>query len=139
MGRWRQLSILIVEDDPVFALEMTYAVEDAGHRVVRHESRFADAIEAAHRLKPDVAFVDLNLYEGLIGPTLARRFAREGRPLVIFVTGHPEHLPPDLAGAYGVLRKPVSPADLKATLAFLAAKLDGGEGPKPNQLRLAAE
>lgn len=139
MGRWRQLRILIIEDDPVFALQMTYSIEDAGHRVVGHESRFVDAIETALRLKPDLAFVDLNLNEGMIGSNLAQRFAHEGKPLVIFVTGQPEHLPPDLAGAYGVLRKPVSPTDLTATLNFLAAKLDGGDENKPDQLRLAAE
>lgn len=139
MSRWRPLQVLIVEDDPVVAMDLAYLVQDAGHRVVAQESRFSNAMEAAKRHKPDVALVDVSLHEGLVGPKIAQRFTREGGPLVIFVTGQPEALPADLAGAYGVLRKPVPERAIAMTLSFLASHLRGGDEPKPAVLQLAGE
>lgn len=139
MVRWRRLRILIVEDDAVVALALRYAIEDAGHEVVANEARYADAIEAAERLKPDVALVDLTLHEGCVGVNLARHFARRGKPLVIVVTARPEELPPDLAGAYGLLRKPVPARLLVSTLEFVAAGLAGVVEPKPDLFRLATK
>ena len=55
------LNILIVEDEPLIAMDMEMMVEDAGHTVIAEAASFYDAQNLGDDLAPDIAFVDIQL------------------------------------------------------------------------------
>ncbi len=81
------LTVLLVEDDADAALDLTEALDAAGHRVVGpfHSAEAAAAATALHPI--DVALLDINLSGENTGVDLARSLkSRWGVP-VIFLSG----------------------------------------------------
>lgn len=74
--------IVILEDDPILAFDLQSAVEDAGGRVSAVYSSGEDAMEAT-KLKPRLAFIDLNLTDGPTGSAVAERLAEDGCRIVV--------------------------------------------------------
>jgi DNA-binding response OmpR family regulator len=106
------LTILIVEDDPVYAHFVESALREAGHDI-EHVTTGAKARERACAIRPDAVMLDLGLPDES-GYDLARSLRRELPPssIIILLTAelHPER---DLADAVGidmVLTKPVEAA-----------------------------
>lgn len=54
--------ILIVEDEPVLALELSQDLRAAGHQVLGVESNSDMAVFRVSQLKPDVIIMDIKLY-----------------------------------------------------------------------------
>lgn len=88
----RPLTLLVVEDDPDMALDLTAALSEAGHRVVGpfHDAAAADSAAAVHAL--DLALVDLNLSGEMDGSGLAQALKDRWGVKTLFLTG-------DVAGA----------------------------------------
>lgn len=98
------MKIMIVEDEPLVALELERIAIEAGHEVV---GPFMTAEQAlAYASKARVAFVDLGLADGHSGAGLARRLTDRFGIKVIFVTGSPERVGYGLEGAVGIVGKP---------------------------------
>ena len=110
--------VLVVEDETLVALDIEIAIEDAGMRVAGHAIRGSEAIALANAHRPDLALVDLQLLDGPTGITVAKHIITHGG-MVVFVTANRSALPPDLAGACGVIGKPFAGAGLVAALRFL--------------------
>jgi CheY-like chemotaxis protein len=130
------LDVLIVEDEVLLAAELGYLVEEAGCHDVGHAMDSTEAIDLAARCHPDLALVDVHLSDGPTGVDVARRITRDCGGHCLFMTANVRRLPPDYAGACGVLGKPYSDIVVKRTLAFLECCLRDGRAPGPPPLGL---
>lgn len=125
------INILIVEDEFLIACEMQSILEDNGYRCVG----IATDLPAAERYfeEPlDLAFVDLNLRDGLTGPEIGKQLSSSGVP-VIFITANPALLGNGIAGTIGVLTKPTDEDDLVAAVRYA---IDRRAAAPPSRLQL---
>ena len=86
-GEFEPLTLLLVEDDPETAADLTAALAEAGHSVVGpfHHAEAAEAAVALHAV--DLALLDINLSGETDGIELARTLkGRWGLP-VLFLSG----------------------------------------------------
>ncbi len=84
--------ILIIEDEPVIAMDIRLLVERCGHRVVGVASSEAAAVSLAATHKPGLILADVNLGIGGDGVAAVRRILARMPVPVIFVTAYPERL-----------------------------------------------
>jgi CheY-like chemotaxis protein len=105
--------ILIIEDEPVIALDLRMLVERCGHRVVGIASSEREAEAMAARGGVGLILADVNLGAGGNGIAAVRRILETLTVPVIFVTAYPETLltATGLEPAY-VMRKPFDPEAL---------------------------
>lgn len=117
------MTVLVVEDDPETAADLTEVLTEAGHSVVGpfHVAEAAEAAAALHQI--DVALLDINLSGETDGVTLAQSLKdRWGLPILFLsgdVTAAARHA--DLAEA--MVLKPYSGRDVLAALAHFQAGL----------------
>jgi len=128
------VSILIVEDEILVALEMESILQDRGYEVAGIAADLAGALAFASS-NIDLALVDLNLRDGLTGPEIGKRLANEHKAKVLFVTANPRLLGDGIAGAVGVLTKPTDEASLTAAIAYALARSSGEQVQAPPSLR----
>jgi CheY-like chemotaxis protein len=107
--------VLVVEDEPLVALELASLLEETGCDVVGPAATLAGALDlaGAQAARLDAAVLDANL-NGHSSLPVAELLARNGVP-VIFVTGY-SSLPPGAAGNAVLLSKPLRDGDLLAVL-----------------------
>lgn len=106
---------LIVDDEPVARAglrAMLTAFEWV--EVVGEAADGEAAVEAIHRLQPELVFLDVQM-PGLLGTDVLRRI--EGQPFVIFTTAFSQHAVSAFElGAVDYLLKPFGPARLSAAM-----------------------
>ena len=129
------LSFLVVEDEALLAMDIGWMIEDAGH-VVAAEAASLQEVEAIPScIKPDIAFVDLQLAEGSNGIDVCAYIRRRwADAIIVFVTGNPKKLPEDYAGGHGVVSKPFSRNGLMSVLRYVT---EGVLDPPPATRRPA--
>jgi DNA-directed RNA polymerase specialized sigma24 family protein len=90
----RQLStdVLIIEDEPIIALDLTRLVRELGHNVVGVGATRDEAVDLAHRSNPGLVLADIRLADGSSGIDAATQILGELDIPVIFITAFPEHL-----------------------------------------------
>ena len=100
--------VVIFEDEPLIALDIQEAVEDANCTVcgVFRDSSSAEAICA--EIKPDLAIVDLNLMDGATGADLAKFFHDRGCEIIVF-SGETGIDPKLCRFSHTFISKPLSP------------------------------
>ena len=111
--------ILIVEDEPAFAMDLREEVEEAGFEVVGIAESADEALIAAETHMPEMALMDISIVGSMDGIKTAQ-FLREwfGIPC-IFITAYSDEATIRRAArqhAFGYLTKPIRPAELRATL-----------------------
>ncbi|UPG71681.1 response regulator [Roseomonas gilardii subsp. gilardii] len=84
--------VLVIEDEPIIAMDIRQLVEGCGHHVVGMASDEAEAVELARSLRPGLILADVNLGPGGDGITAVERILGEQKIPVIFVTAYPERL-----------------------------------------------
>ena len=84
--------VLIIEDEPVIAMDIEELVHGCGHRVVGVAATESEAVEIAARTRPGLILADINLGLGGDGTSAVARIMREHKAPVIFVTAYPERL-----------------------------------------------
>jgi CheY-like chemotaxis protein len=84
--------VLIIEDEPIIAMDIEELVENCGHRVVGVASSEREAVEIAKRTKPGLILADINLGAGGDGTSAVARIMQNHYAPVIFVTAYPERL-----------------------------------------------
>jgi DNA-binding NtrC family response regulator len=116
--------VLIVEDDPVQGMALEQALRDAGAREVVLCPSIASAMAALEEGPADAVVLDVHLADRDDGWALAELVDMLGpkRPAIVFSTGSPQDIPPEIAEMGPVFEKPYDPAQLAAALA-------GGEKP----------
>ncbi|MBB5757547.1 CheY-like chemotaxis protein [Methylorubrum rhodinum] len=127
------LRILVVEDEVLIALELECLLEDLGHVSVGVASASAEAIALGRSTAPDVALVDIHLTDGPTGIEVARALSADPRTTVVFMTANAKRIPPDFAGAVGVIAKPYSERTVASALDYVARCRSGqGGGAMPS-------
>ena len=114
------LAVLIVEDEALLAMDIEAMVEDAGHEVIGEAASLYDVEDLDADIRPDLAFVDLQLAKGTSGLdvcVLIRR--RWPDAVVVFVTANPLKIPDDFAGGHGVIPKPFSRNGLLSAMRYI--------------------
>ena len=84
--------VLIIEDDPIIAMDIEELVQGCGHRVVGVAASEQEAVEIATRTRPGLILADINLGIGGDGTTAVTRIMKRHQAPVIFVTAYPERL-----------------------------------------------
>lgn len=110
---------LIVEDEIFVALDLERILTDAGYQVAAIAADSDTALAAAPGCS--FAFVDVNLRDGMTGPTVAERIARDHQVQVVFVTANPGQI--GEVPALGYVRKPFSEQAILAAAAMAAEGL----------------
>lgn len=84
--------VVIIEDEPIIALDLTRLVRELGHRVLGTASTRAEAAELALLGKPGLVLADVRLADGSNGMDAALDVLDGVEAPVIFITAFPEHL-----------------------------------------------
>lgn len=84
--------VLIIEDEPIIAMDIEELVLACGHRVVGIAATEREAVDLATRTRPGLILADINLGIGGDGAAAVARIMRHHRAPVIFVTAYPERL-----------------------------------------------
>lgn len=90
----RQLTteILIIEDEPIIALDLEALVEGAGHRVAGIASTHREALELAEARPPGLVLADIQLADHSSGLDAVNDLLRNLEVPVLFITAYPERL-----------------------------------------------
>ena len=78
---------MIMEDEPLVALELQFILEDMGHHVCAVVDTEADAVREADATSPDLVIADIQLRQGN-GIAAMERIADRREVPVIFVSGN---------------------------------------------------
>ncbi len=84
--------VLIIEDEPIIALDIQELVERCGHSVVGIAASEVEAVAIARAEQPSLVLADINLGSGGDGTSAVASILRHVTAPVIFVTAHPERL-----------------------------------------------
>jgi CheY-like chemotaxis protein len=84
--------VLVIEDEPIIAMDVRQLVEACGHRVVGVAATEAQAVRLAEAKRPGLILADVNLGAGGDGITAVGRIQERLKVPVIFVTAYPERL-----------------------------------------------
>lgn len=115
------MSVLIVEDEMLLAMDIEAMVEDSGHHVLAEAASLEDVEALSPALQPQLAFVDLHLAHGSDGLQVSRLIQqRWPNAVIIFVTANVAKIPQDFSGAHGVIAKPFSHAGVVSAIRYLA-------------------
>jgi CheY-like chemotaxis protein/DNA-directed RNA polymerase specialized sigma24 family protein len=117
IDRQTRARILIIEDEPIIAMDIEMIVQNLGHDVVGVASTHREAVTEATRHKPSLVLADIQLADNSSGIEAVQEILGEMSVPVIFITAFPERL---LTGnrpepAF-LLTKPYQPATLRAAI-----------------------
>ncbi len=105
--------VLIIEDEPIIALDLQQLVETAGHDVVGVAASEDEAVAIAEAERPSLVLADVNLGSGGDGASAVSRILSRHSAPVIFVTAYPERLLTGQAAEPAfVITKPFEPTTL---------------------------
>lgn len=84
--------VLIIEDEPIIAMDIQEIVEGLGHTVVATADTRSSAVAAAMEHKPDLVLADIQLADGSSGVDAVRDILGAFSVPVIFITAYPDRL-----------------------------------------------
>lgn len=84
--------VLIIEDEPLIAMDLRMLVQRCGHRVVGIAASETEAVRVARECQPGLILADVNLGRGGDGIAAVRHILKSMTVPVIFVTAYPERL-----------------------------------------------
>lgn len=84
--------VMIIEDEPLIALDIETLVQDIGHDVVGIATTRSNAVSLARRTKPGLILADIQLADGSSGIDAVNDILKEINVPVIFITAYPDRL-----------------------------------------------
>lgn len=109
--------VLIIEDEPVIAVDIENLVRSIGHNVVGSARTRDEAVEAAAKARPGLVLADIQLADGSSGIDAVADILGDINVPVIFITAFPERL---LTGERPeptyLITKPFMPETVKAAI-----------------------
>lgn len=107
--------VLIIEDEPMIAMDLESIVEGLGHRVTGVARTHAEALSAVDQRKPGLVLADIQLVDGSSGLDAVNEMLGSFTVPVIFITAYPDRL---LTGERPepafLITKPYQPDTVKA-------------------------
>lgn len=120
MSQASPVSVLVVEDEALIAMDLQMLLEDAGYRVLGPANSVENALAILAIETPDAALLDINLGRSDVF-SVANRLS-ESNTKVIFLSGHSiQKLPPSLRDR-PLVTKPYLPHVLMQTLRRVLAE-----------------
>jgi DNA-directed RNA polymerase specialized sigma24 family protein/CheY-like chemotaxis protein len=92
IGSQISTDVLIIEDEPLIALDLKTLLGDLGHRVTSIARTHDDALRAASQTKPGLVMADIRLADGSSGLDAVNDILARFNVPVIFVTAYPDRL-----------------------------------------------
>jgi DNA-directed RNA polymerase specialized sigma24 family protein len=109
--------VLIIEDEPLIAMDLEALVVDIGHRVQGVARTHQEAVEEVAKKAPSLVLADIHLADGSSGLEAVNEILETISVPVIFITAFPERL---LTGTKPepvfLITKPFEPAVVKAMI-----------------------
>lgn len=132
-------SVLIVEDELIFALDLKQTLTGLGYRVVGIASSQRDAVRQILMHRPDVVLMDINLGSGGDGITAAAEVSRSIDLPIVFLTAYADNdilRRAGLVAPHGYLVKPVQQRELHAVVQMALARFRASLGRMRAERRL---
>ncbi len=92
IGRQIATDVLIIEDEPLIALDLQRILEGLGHKVASIARTHTAALKAAQSKKPGLVIADIRLADGSSGLDAVNDILQGFSVPVVFVTAFPEKL-----------------------------------------------
>ncbi len=109
--------VLIIEDEPLIALDLETLVTDIGHDVIGIARTRAEAATIAARSEPELVLSDIQLADGSSGIDAVNDILADRDVPVIFITAYPERLlTGERAEPTFLITKPFRPEMVKAVI-----------------------
>ena len=109
--------VLVVEDNPILAMEIGSLVTDMGHVVCGTANNEQEALQLLDAAKPTLALLDVRLADGGSGVEVARRLRQKRAMRTIFVTAFDGDLEEADARHLGqIVRKPFTNEAIQAAI-----------------------
>ncbi|SNS75374.1 response regulator [Sphingopyxis indica] len=117
IDRQTRARILIIEDEPIIAMDIEMIVRDLGHEVVAVATTHREAVADAQTHQPGLVLADIQLADNSSGIEAVQEILSETKVPVIFITAFPERLlTGDRPEPAFLLTKPYQPATLRAAI-----------------------
>ncbi|RYD41351.1 MAG: response regulator [Sphingomonadales bacterium] len=117
IDRQTRARILIIEDEPIIAMDIEMIVRELGHDVVGVATTHREAVDEAHKHQPGLVLADIQLADNSSGIEAVQEILTEVKVPVIFITAFPERLlTGDRPEPAFLLTKPYQPATLRAAI-----------------------
>jgi DNA-directed RNA polymerase specialized sigma24 family protein len=112
-----QTAVLIIEDEPLIALDIQTLVEQLGHDVTTIARTHTEAVRAALKTRPGLILADIQLADGSSGLDAVNEILGTQEVPVIFITAFPERFLTGQAPEPAFLiTKPFSADSVKAVI-----------------------
>lgn len=109
--------VLVIEDEPLIALDIEGIVTDIGHTVVGTARTHEEATRLAAEHKPGLVLADIQLADGSSGIEAVNEILGQLNVPVIFITAYPERLlTGERAEPTFLITKPFRPEMVKAVI-----------------------
>jgi CheY-like chemotaxis protein len=109
--------VLIIEDEPIIALDLEAIVQELGHRIVGVARTHKETIELIKEHQPGLVLADIQLADGSSGLDAVNEILATMDIAVIFITAYPERfLTGDRPEPAFLLTKPFEPEAVKAAI-----------------------
>ena len=82
--------VLVIEDEPMIAMDLESIVEGLGHKVMAVARTHAEAVKAIAKEKPGLVLADIQLADGSSGVDAVNDILSAFELPVIFITAYPE-------------------------------------------------
>lgn len=84
--------VLIIEDEPIIAMDLEGVVKELGHRVTGIARTRTEAVEMATGRRPGLVLADIQLADGSSGLDAVNEMLETFSVPVVFITAYPERL-----------------------------------------------
>ena len=114
-----QVSVLIVEDEPIVGMEIEDRLRTMGYGVSGVVATGNEAVAAAADTKPNLVLMDIKLKGDMDGITAADLIGRQNGPPIVYLTANADSATLDrakLTGPFAFVVKPFDPRDLKIAI-----------------------
>lgn len=81
--------VLIIEDEPIIAMDLEAVVQSLGHRAIEVARTRAEAVNAIENREPGLVLADIQLADGSSGLDAVNDILSDMELPVIFITAHP--------------------------------------------------
>lgn len=117
LSRERRARVMIIEDEPVIAVDIECIVLDMGHEVVGIADTRRQAVALAASTRPDLVLADVQLADGSSGIRAVEEILRDSTIPVVFITAYPERLlTGDRPEPTYLVTKPFRPESVEAAI-----------------------
>jgi DNA-directed RNA polymerase specialized sigma24 family protein len=109
--------ILIIEDEPLIAMDLEALVEGLGHNVTGVARTRTEAVKLAAQKRPGLILADIQLADGSSGLDAVNDLLKSFEVPVIFITAYPERfLTGERPEPAFLIAKPFQPANVSAVI-----------------------